>query len=1480
MITEIKEINFPSYATLHRATVSLTDMGERTISTELRIDGDITPEYGVWIDGVFHPMELEFRGERFVLPVREPQAAKDDQRTESVSSLTFTSLPILQMQRYFFVQITPEETGVAVADKYVVPLRMNLTSFVGMFNTVLDYYFHGSIVMDLAPGIAAGADPVVIDINYTKIWDVLTKLYETYGVEWYIEHSNGVYTIKVGYEIPAIGDHTFEYGYEGGLIKFERQVQDYDVANILLGRGGEKNLPYRYFKRNEIDEDNPEWAADPDAIPELQNITFDRLRDINFRRYVQGWRTNPRRDASWEPAQPYDAVRGETDWAYRKGHEDEVFNPVEYVKDDASIAKYGERWGARDDDDNVYPTIQGVTVEGLGRVDETVAVSDIITDDMDAHAEVAATESVIGGTKTVTHEFHINTFDSYHDVLRSNEFTVPEGQTGNVLYDWTQAIIKDITTDGRRGGVSSHTDRLTDAERQAIADGLLLTHNIKAVNKTTQAELAPEGLPAGTYYLLITLDASDSLAIKNCSITYGIQSLTLNLSAEDENAWKPTFDIWVKNIWETTQGQGESDEEYAARVWEPILGDRVGNEAKIVFSDGFMSASEDYEFPLAEYPVVDRTKSIGGVPSEWRITLRKSDAEFDATGLFIPNATTGGKPAAGDHFFFTGIDMPHIYVIWAEKRLNGGEENPVINKTADLVKAADVNPTWVISLDKVRVHTLEESDYGTTLSSRLVTGAPVQIGDPRFTGGDILTLRIQSLTFTWEEPSEGAPYMVPDIDVVLSEEVLARTSGYEKMKSDIRTIQSRYVSMSDVDEIVRRVGSPIFLRKTGEHEVSESPTSFASTLNSKNFRQGEVAGRGWGHYLDSEGRAVLELDRLIVRQDMQVNSLVANQIEALGGKQISSAASMKVTQVVESAGAWQCYFDPKQGSVGNLFRVNDIVMGQTFDPQNNEVSFYKALVTAVDDNSITITKTGKLGDGAPEEGDTVVQFGNTTDSSRQYVIVRDVIGGGYEQMLSDLNSINSTGKEYYFAGMDKQAEAEFVSLRDNTGADLYDNTGAPLGYNKFELKHRWFVGDHDGEFAEWYDGELTVKGRIVVRRPGGEYTDLDEYMDTLSYLENALPEDEDNVTTISGGIVLSNIIGVSKSGKLVAGLNASSLGQHQTKGKLMIFAGSSDAEHVSDATFRLYENGDLYASHLFADGGEIGKWKIEADAIRSNLTDHNRIELNPTINGGAIRIFDYDDDLVTQVDGEMVDDISEIIDTTNQISVGRDSNGADILNVTTSDEVDLTYNFTGVGQRIQISLSKAVTRMTFKETRLALTNFVPGTGSLPSNFRCTITMQLYDATSSRVVFTTSKSYTTPPPQNIVFKTGDLEILNLAAGTHVIYVRVIVHLDGPDSGYAGHGLNGNSLGISFDFSRRSMATLGYPLKINRLLGNGFASGITSTDYLMALNVDDSFIFKTEGGDAGLQISASVFRIKIDGAWYIATRDPNTGHLILT
>ena len=251
-----------------------------------------------------------------------------------------------------------------------------------------------------------------------------------------------------------------------------------------------------------------------------------------------------------------------------------------------------------------------------------------------------------------------------------------------------------------------------------------------------------------------------------------------------------------------------------------------------------------------------------------------------------------------------------------------------------------------------------------------------------------------------------------------------------------------------------------------------------------------------------------------------------------------------------------CYYDQHDASIGNLFVVGDIAMSQNFDPSNQQTRYYRREVIAVGDGYITLSlDANSTGNATPQEGDVIVQYGNTTDTNRQFVIVRDVIGGGYEQMLSGLDSVSATGSEYYFAG-----------ARDASGT----------------LSPRWFIGNASGEYAKWENGELAVKGRITVLSADGDVV-------------------MGPSTVIAGGSVLSSLIGVvDGSDVLQAGINALDDYDDSTHGTLMIFAGSN-GDAVADITaapFRVYEDGTVYSSKLVAEAGcTIGAFSIMNDTL-------------------------------------------------------------------------------------------------------------------------------------------------------------------------------------------------------------------------------------------------------------------------------------------
>lgn len=1040
MIRGIKEINFPKYATLSQASITLTDMGERTISTQIKIDGDVVPDFSFdW--------KIEYDGDIYIHSAREPQASKDNTSLRTTVDLTFRHWAVIELQRYYFMEMASTEAGTAIADRYEASLGLTLPDFVTAFNKVLDYYFHGNIRIDLNPSWVPSAEPSFFNINYSYLWEVLQRIHEIYGVRWTMQSAGeSACVIKLGYD-SSEATHIFEYGYNGGLLKVERQVQSTDIRNILLGRGGDKNLPYMYFKDfdkygNAANSSNGNYSPDPDAVPELKNIAFTQLRSAEFRSYVQGWAAR-HYGGSVSRSQAY------VGWAWEKGYTDSVFSPVEYVKDDESIAKYGEQWGALDDNDEIYPSMQNSGLNDVVAVEEVT--NDYVSDEVAEGNSV--TTDINGGVLT------FRTLSGYGSAKASKKglatFIVPEGYVGNVLPVGEAEAVAYLQP-------SAPGSRINPKELSGM-----VTVSSEYTVRDSAGNIVTVGLQPGEYTIdwEATIQSSYSGPLYNITVTLAGFSLINSTKTESKGA---TFDIWIKNIWETSKESGETDLQYAQRVWLPILGS-AGEKAQITFTTGLLSVSSDYQFTIVGIPVYDDSKSYPGGQSHWRVTLGRSQAEYEATGKLIPN--TQINAVAGDEFLFTGIEVPHKYVEWAEQRLHDWKKDNLINTAA-------IQPTWIVSIDKIRANQKEAGDTA-KLIDQLKVGSLIRIADKRLIEGAPLELYVQSVTYTWQEPSDGNLYLYPDVEVVLSDKVMTVINPVAQLQGEISLLQKLIGSASNIQQLIRFVGDRLYLRKDGIADTSLSPTKFANLVTGSLFRQGTIGGRDWGFYRDNNGHAVLEVDRAIVRDELIVNTLTINQVSYVGGMQINSAAAIECSSVEELENGYKCFFDQKQGTVANLFRVDDVAMCQQWDADTTTHKFYKRRVVETGEDYIVLTKgyepaedstdTGVYGSGVPAEGDNIVQYGNYTNKERQYVIIRDVIGGGYERMLERLDSVDATGEEYYFAGR-----------QSSTGA-------------------RWFVGDRDtNQYAEYVNGELNISGRLNIhsqfQKQDGSYSSLSDYL--------------------------------------------------------------------------------------------------------------------------------------------------------------------------------------------------------------------------------------------------------------------------------------------------------------------------------------------------------------------------------------------------
>ena len=1089
MIPDIIELNFPKkdgkqYATLTQATANIADMGEKTITTQVKIDGEIVPDFSFdWA--------VEFQGEKYIMPLRIPQGAKGNDSLNSTIDLTFQHWAIYQLKRWPFVTIQQIAAGTYLPDEEVATVQLNLKDFCILFGQVLEYYYGGAITIDFNDDPVTGwqykQEATIITISHTKIWNVLIDAFhDKYGVRWEIkptaENSNTVkggerYVIRVGYPTTEV-DHIFEYGFEGGLLKVERQVQSEEIRNMLKGRGGETNIPFRYFKNT--DRNNKDFRPDPDWVEELANIYFPNLMPATFRSYIQGWKAAHINQTDADGKKIYAGYKavGESNayapWAYRKGYTDTKFSPVEFVADEitvnpaagdkqveilpgyspyvkkgSSIDKYGPLPDTLDNNDDIYPTLQGT---GL---DIAVDVEQIESDDVAESTESDAQLIKIPGSSVSSTAVNVAPSSFATIKLPRVNFSVLPGKHGNLIVN---VEVLSAVHNGKQ------IEILNNAEKQG-------SETINVYNAITGEKRSASGIPEGSYYFEVEVSVHNMTTDKTLNISAGTTTVKLQDATLTDDKWRNTFDIWVKNIWDSTRRSGETDAQYSERVWKPVLGDREGNKAKVVFTSGDLALSEDYEFTIVDFPAPDASKtwkekdSDGNITathtSHWRIKLAKSDAELEATGLYVPSKQKQGK--AGDTFVFIGTEMTHVpYVVDAEKRLDDWKKDR-------LGEVNEIKPTAVVTTDRVRLNNEGKPD---ALINQLRVGNSLRLFDKRFfneEGKAYETLYLQSITYTYREPSSDDAALNPDVEIVLGNEYTTSANPVSMMQGEISALQRQLGSISNTEQIVRAVGDKLYLRKDGISDRSLSPTQFFSLLTSGDFRAGLVGGAGWGFFKDENGNWVLETDRIKARQDLEVNNLVINQVEGRGGMQVDTAAFMEVTRVAETSDGYVCYFDQKNGTVANLFHVDDVAMSMVFneewDADSALVKTYKRRVVAVAENSVTLSKTESNGSGIPMAGDVIVHYGNYTDATRQYVKVRDVVGGGYERYIEGLNSVNADGVEYYFVGRQ---------------SGMYN--GRP----------RFYIGDDNG-YVEWLNGELNIKGRLSLQSSIGD-TNIGTYI--------------------------------------------------------------------------------------------------------------------------------------------------------------------------------------------------------------------------------------------------------------------------------------------------------------------------------------------------------------------------------------------------
>lgn len=1265
------------------------DMGESTITATVKFDQVMQ----------FHPdWYVLLNGEKYKLGITEPSGKRSTTRINVEYTLTFHSSRE-DLKRYTFMDFVEYGSGNPQPSQHTFNLQAcTLGQLVNRFNINLQYYLGSLWTMELSED----ADPsIVADLSFDKasLWDVLLELYKDYGVRWTIRSNEGYMTILVGKDATEL-QTIFEYGKGNGLISVERTNPTERIVTRLRGKGSEKNLPANYFHAAT----SAFPIADPDTNSILQGIFYNRLYPKCYRDYVRGYNS------------------GEEDveetWAYHQGVADKIagkpMNIVDFAKSDKE-ALWGISYGAVEDNDEIYPTLQGATRNGV-ELDKVLAVSPIYIDAPDDGAAARQFTQVNGEKGSFQGRdmsIRVNGRDggisSVVGISNAKSATA-DSETFTLETDINTVRAKFLVTPTKFADHYANAVGITDPESptlttvaEMVANNWNFVERLQLINATTGDivrtwsgnnqdffDVVADDIPAGTYkfrsyiqWYKTTGTTQDKLLYTIDWQLYGCEYASYQ-NASSKKTFSETFDIWIGNVWNTSKQASESDEDYACRVWAPLVSKE---EMTVMFSDGLL-AGEDYEFPivglvndsdnLAEIikKAIHYDTSVTG--SHWRLTLQKSDAEFEASGKYLPNSVINVLP--GNHFFFINIQMPYDpYIYDAERRQQEYLE--------DQLSLLDVEqPTFAVVPSSIFMASLDEVD-------NVVPGNKIRLRDASLIGSSHTTAYIQSITKRYTENKIN-----PDWSLVVSDQIIVNGNPITLIEGKVDALSKQMYSSKQAIKDAIEAYAQFYLRKDGLPDTSFSatdfraPVTFRDRITDYNFRQGDFGGYGFGVYTDPDGNRVVEADVLVGRTALRVNELIVNQAEYVGGQKIYSAAAMTVSKVESTATIWRCYFDNKQGAVRNMFLAGDLAFCQRFSgTEEGGYTTYWAKVTAIGSDYIELSKTDLMsaGSGSPAVGDNIIQLGNASDQDRQSAIILSSYGTNSPSIrlyhgITDYTLANKDifGVEYdstnhipYFynygsmrLGVKEGEDGGYIAydhktkqlninaivnfLPQSTGLEqmesyqklvkiaqgnietwFYDGvnpiqSGAPTMSNY--PVNTWEAADYENHIGDIYYSN-TGKG-YRFKRSGStweweiisdaEMAQLMAEVQNLQYLKTAL---SDGTTTVAGGLILTSLIQLGYKDAqdvrhTMAGI--SGLGQNSTApaawfgGPMVDHELNHDATEFAKSLFRFNGTGYLAKGNITWDENGYGQVGGEGDNYALKWND-KEVRIGPNIKLGA-----------------------------------------------------------------------------------------------------------------------------------------------------------------------------------------------------------------------------------------------------------------------
>ena len=411
-------------------------------------------------------------------------------------------------------------------------------------------------------------------------------------------------------------------------------------------------------------------------------------------------------------------------------------------------------------------------------------------------------------------------------------------------------------------------------------------------------------------------------------------------------------------------------------------------------------------------------------------------------------------PAPGDEYILWNIRMPESYYPAAELEYKEAVDRFMADNRKDVSvwqaptdftvierRALDLQPG-----QRIRLESAEAFPDTGFRETRIVSisRSVVRPGSMTLKMSDVLSTgrisRIESNIASVERLTKQVSSEFPDIIRSWEETPASDTTLYSSRKSEREFLNKRRGGTVEADVIF------------------DKDIMIGGSVVSKDFRQGDFSGSGFGAYRDENGNAVLEADILKIRKEAIFNEAVINQVTFRVGATVFSNGGCEITRVEELETAFRCYYDNKEGRRYSGLTAGDQVRCQRYDPtQHAIIKYYWRLVTAVGEDYVELSKSDADGSASPEAGDEIAQFGNRSDITRQSAIVINPLDGGSVEVYAHIDAYSLSEKNYVGMGVNPQTgEAYMYAYGDMFfgDRDLADSKSSWITYQKKEGEER------------------------------------------------------------------------------------------------------------------------------------------------------------------------------------------------------------------------------------------------------------------------------------------------------------------------------------------------------------------------------------------------------------------------------------------